>query len=245
MAFKRKKIGKRTFKKKRFSLARRAMNPLGKGIPNQLRQIRGDIEGWFPVSMTQGGVAGIIQYAASVPLNYPGQYFSNAASWGTLPNISSGAYTRLVGGNALFDEYRVLRLVVKFYPASQYVLSADPAVDAPNIVYHYNDADDQALMTTEGNALNAGALPKFFSQHPVTFVYSQRNTMKHRYLNSQNVTVAPTAAAPSPANVPPEDSYGCMKLLIPTYVGIGATVVLGRMYCKWEVIARGIRPQSA
>lgn len=244
---------KRGFKKRRFR-KRRMINPLGRGIPNSRRKIRLDIEASFDV--VAQAVAGRQLVQTYFPLNFPGNVVSDAGNFaGAYGNISSlgAASTPTVSriltqvATTLFDEYKVLRLVVRFIPDANVTRSSGVATaNASNVVMmHYNDLDDISLLTTnvEAKYLSNGALPKSYGtsrQAGIQFVFPQPKQKRSRYLNAgQILTQTPGTTVLSSAT-PFENPFSSMKILFVAQPPTAAQYWIGRVYAKWECIFKGI-----
>lgn len=256
--------------RRRFNLRRRVKRrdpqivakrtPLAGRVPNSMRLFRSDIEAMIPVHLTDP-ILGLNYYQICIPLNFPTMARNIGDTYGQIntTNFPGSALTsvwpRFVGtvGSDMFDEYRVMRLVVKFVPVglqTQTTTSNWPARDDPGVLYSYNDLDDTALLTApvEAKYMNNGAFPRSLKNGPVYLEFRQKPELRKYYFNSQNVSLSPStvlaainqtqlAGIPSP--------YASMKLLFPFDSELTTTQFIGRLYVRWECIFRGINSSAS
>jgi len=239
-----KRKGKKGYKKKSMVPFK---NPLGAGIPNDLRKFRLKMMGMVPVSFTGNGGVSLIGYA--FPLNNPTIYRSPATTWGQISGAGtaiSNVWTRCFGAQAIFDEYKVISLRVRFVPSEQEThgnTSAYDTVDQPSLVYSFNDLDDSNLITTEAYMLNRGVYPKSYTEHPVTFHFKQLPEKRKIWLNTANYSLNPTTAA-TVATGPMVDQTSSLKLLFATGTTNLAVASVGRLYAEWDVLFRGLNSSA-
>jgi hypothetical protein len=163
--------------------------------------------------------------------------------------IFSINFSRFFGAGSIFDEYRVLKLVVKVIP--QYVpieVGADINAftpDSPYIVYSINDLDDISCHTInpEGHYLSSSGMPKSMVQgKPIIFTYSQPKEKKKFYINGGISTWpgTPATLVQSAVSTYP-DPWGSLKLMFPSHITSAATSsAIARVFCEWQCMFRGL-----
>lgn len=181
---------------------------------------------WIPVITVAAGT-----YAYSFPINFPIKHVNNAATYGSMTNVPAN----FAGLLAMFDEYRVEKVVLKFM--SNCVDVVVPTADFPNICYIVNDNDD-VVQLTEPLALNTGALPiRIENTNNVVRTFRQPKSKRHRYLNTSVANTTPTTNILANISLF-EDPFGSIKILFPN---TAATTCLGRIYVEWYVEFKGLR----
>lgn len=229
-------------------------NPLSKGIKNTDRQFRCNITCMFEASVaTNDDIPLYIQYG--FPLNNPTQFLTDANSWTSIPNIGT-TWDNLLGGGALFDQYRVMALTVKFIPnlmQVQNIGSTVPTYQHPSLMYGLNDKDEINQMPGTGVAieqkfLNSGSPPRsYVTGRPITFRYIQPKASRKYWCNAQSYNDNPNATGGSTVNSikdMPNKAAGmkhCHILNVGTET-LG-TYYFGRYYITWDVIFRSIYNQ--
>lgn len=231
---------------------RRRHNPLGRGITNEFRQMRLSISALIPVTILNNAIGSYARTQYIIPLNYPTMYRDPSGTYGQIPNFISTQWSHCFGDDALFDQYRVMGLYIKFAPSHVETAVSTAAYDindTPSIVYQFNDIDDSSLVSIpeESNFLNRGVLPQSYTVgKDVHFRFIQPKKNRNQWLNSQNYSQSP--------DIPPGDNseiqgfnqvHAAMKLMF-VNAGTGAAVVgkMGRLYVKWDCIFRGVRPDA-
>lgn len=239
---------------KRFRKRKIYKNPLGRGIPNSMRKFRANITAEIPIACAGTTLEAVMYPQVAVPLNFPTMATiyngAAAATYGQITTAGSqisSNWVKLIGEDTFFDEYRVLRLVCKFYPVTQITSTTtyQQTHDDPYVMYHYNDLDDVGVIVTpsiEGKYLNEGAKTlSYIDGKPKGFIYRQLKSKKNRYLNSAATLDYVPGTAVGAAGTPFENPFSSMKLMWPTHKPASSGVTyIGRLYVTWDCIFRGI-----
>lgn len=186
------------------------------------------VESWITVNV--GGA--VASNAYSFPLNFPTRHMNAGGTYGQMTNVPAN----FAGLLAVFDEYRVVKLTVKF--VSNYLDTQAVNTDIPLIVYFVRDIDD-VLRLNEAAALNAGAIPRRIENTGIQQMsMSQLKSKRGRYLNTAMAALDPTVAPAANSQVTFEDAYGSIKLLFPN---LATNQYYGRIYAIWETEFKGLR----
>jgi len=240
-------------KRYRFKRKQKRKSNLSKNVSNESRLARLQLNGMIPAAANSQGVAGTVNLAWSFALNFPGYMVVDSGTYGTTTwgamgsavGVFSTLYLRAM---AMYDEYKVLSLTVRYVPNEIDTLantSIPDVNDTPSLVYNVNDHDDVGIVTNESYFINAGHKPQFTTK-VVKRMFKQPANRKSIWLNCGNATLAPTTATTGNNNVGPE-AYSAMKFLMPAKshaAALGATYYYGRFYCYWDVLFRGIQSNN-
>jgi len=236
----RKRIGKKTYRKKRRMVRR---------VKNNMVTMRTLVEAFISINSTNaGGAASVGDLSYAFALNYPTYLGINAAanantaqSWGAMATVTN-TLPRLI---ALFDEYKVNSLTIRIIPNemdTKTSATSPDLADYPSVLYTYNDIDDIVVATGETQMLNSGSRPVQWTFREHSFKFPQLREKRRVYLNTGNATVNPTTALTG-NTMGLTDGYSSLKLLIPKQyqLAAGVTGYFGRIYATWDVTWRGIR----
>lgn len=179
--------------------------------------------------VTPMNVAVMLEY---VTIFYNGAY--------TFPTAVPNDFARY---NNLYDEYLVDSLEIHYMTACPAEYAADsnayfsqPVANGSPWVYLERDYDDNALITTESQALNKGKPHSLFK----SWKFKMRNEKNRRsnWLNTSLITspnAIPVGANTITDQIPKRSS---IKMYIPY---VSNNLYIGRMYCTWNVRYKSIR----
>lgn len=235
-------------RRRRFRKKRR-QNPLGKNIPNHLRKYRCNIEVAIGVNIVSAG-AGIVQKGFTIAMNFPccGRDDGGTVRYPlTATGIFGTVFTSGVYGAtmAFFDEYKVMSLKCRFEPSYTQTLASSaefPTGDETSYMYHINDNDDDALLTSESRALEEGVHPWNIAknQNPLYHTFRQLKNYSRFWINTGNAAVAPGTATVGANTLPPQ-SYASVKFLTQITAGAAQSNFIGKLFLTWDCMFRANR----
>lgn len=142
--------------------------------------------------------------------------------------------------------YRVYKFEVRIIPDGMDTKtnSAVPdLVDAPSLVYHYNDAEDYHVPTSELDMLQAGSNPQQFTYNKV-LKYTYKNPDK-TWMSFEDINITPSTALSAETDMSGPDTWRSLKLFFPRlqYPTAASTLTYyyGRLYTKWYIQCKGVR----
>lgn len=214
---------KRKFKKR---IGHRRMN---KGVSNVLSVYKFKVAAIVNIV---NSTAGALTQAVNLPINYPGQLVTNSGAWTTF-GTQTPQLLRLM---TMFNEYRVKRLKVNFYPAFVDTGAATNTSIVSNLIYRFDDETDVSDLVTEGAALGSGIPPKCYSNGKTcNYTMRQFKPNRGRWFYTQNYQQIPSAT-PTEGYVTIQNSYASMKLF---FQGISADTTAGALRVEWDCEFRG------
>lgn len=241
---------KRVFRRKRMTM-RKSIN-----MPNSDRHFSCIIEASSGINLA-GGAGGLIFTPFNVMLNYPTMMINAAGTKGQLSNLLGNPFSntnigpvwsRLLGANAIFDEYRVVKLSVRFVPQSVSTntsVTNYPTVEQPEIMYVFHDYDDNTILANEAQALNDGIYGRSMARgKEITYnMYAKKYQAvqgPNQWYNTSNYTI-PVIDINNQGTPLPINSLGCLKFGMLFTLTAGANNYVGHLYFKWHCVFRGIR----
>lgn len=235
--------GKRRFKK-RFGRRKKGkssdMGLIRRGIKTYPFLITGEQD------VTSTGVSGTAQNF-SLLINYPGYWCNNAGTIGPMTTYSgmTGLFFRQASGITIFDEYRVVKVLVKWFPqVVNYDEANGFASAAPVYTATYIDRDSVYTIQppNANHVLNYGSI----QYHPAvqrTIVREAKNegTLERGYYNCQyeNPNQLPVATG----NIIPVAKRSSIGYFMPAFNAPGGSF-MGRLVCQWYVRFRGVAGQT-
>jgi len=205
-------------------------------LVSRLRSNTAEFATLIRCSVGDFNAAAITNQGYSFFLNYPSYYRVPA---GTITQMS--APTLLANEQKVFDEYKVVKLVVKYMPwvTSQVRVNTAVAFTAPSdpLLIMTVDYDDSAIFTSSTKALNAQNAALHNCYEPTLKVCSMKQmdpVDKQKWLNLG--AIIPNATTPPDVNNPAK--LASIKLWKDAYQL--ANTVEGSIFAEWTVIFKGI-----
>lgn len=172
----------------------------------------------------------------SVALNYPCRFTNASGSYGTMGQPTPLLATLM----NTFDQYRVRKLAVTFYPNCLYTATNDAPTQSftPSMVWTFNDSDDVGLIDL-ASVQSSGKKP-FSTQSgkPVTRIMTRKRQSFNGWLNCQlHLGAQPVAAPNNYSSLIPANTFGSMKFYIESST---PSEMVGRVYACWVVEFNGV-----
>jgi len=170
------------------------------------------------------------------PINYPGYFVNPASGITTLTQAPL-----LADEKAVFDEYRVVKVQVKYLPwvTGQVRVCSAVAFTAPSdpTLIMSVDYDDLALWSSNTKALNSQNPAMYHAYEPkmqVITMTQQDSVDGRKWLNFQ--AIAPSLTSPPDPNNPAK--IGAIKVRKFGYQLTGTTEAT--FYVEWTVLLKGV-----